>query len=440
MRDYLQQLRETDQIRVIQDTVDPRFELAAITKAAQATDDRAVLFESVEGAVMPVVTNVYGSRRRLCDLIGAREGAFCARWNELVTAGPDGEGSTRRAAAVPREEGRMADLPHITYFEKDAGPYLTAAIFLARDPDSRTANLSFHRCMLVDDSELRVRLGTTHDLRKYYQRAQEKGAPLEAALLLGAAPEIFLAACASLPIDEDELALAARIVGRPLTVEDCRTIDLQVPADTEILIEGRFLPGELRPEGPFGEFMGYYVAEGPNHVFEPTRVAWRSDPVFHSLLCGSPEDMYPLDYALAGRIYRQLTAKLPGILNVACYPYLLNTVVQIEQQHEGHARQVLLAAIAANFDYSKTCIVVDEDVDPYDLDDVWWAYLTRGRADTRAMILAGVPGFYRDPHKDHWGRLAIDATRPWHRQEEFRRKRIPVADQQRLAEILRISA
>lgn len=150
--------------------------------------------------------------------------------------------------------------------------------------------------------------------------------------------------------------------------------------------------------------------------------------MFHSLNCGSAEDMNPLDYLLATRIYRELTAKLPGIVDVACYPYLMNTVVQIQQQYEGHAKHVLLAAIGAHLDYSKTCIVIDEDVDIHNLEDVFWAFLTRGRADTRAFVLSDIPGFYRDPHKDHWGRLAIDATKPLRRAAEFERKRIPSAD------------
>jgi 4-hydroxybenzoate decarboxylase len=112
----------------------------------------------------------------------------------------------------------------------------------------------------------------------------------------------------------------------------------------------------------------------------------------------------------------------------------MNTVVQIRQEYAGHARAVLHAAVDANHDYSKTCMVVDEDVDLYNLNDVWWAYLTRGRADQRAEILHDMPGFYRDPHKDHWGRLLIDATKPFHRMAEFERKRIPGADGIRLSD------
>ena len=99
--------------------------------------------------------------------------------------------------------------------------------------------------------------------------------------------------------------------------------------------------------------------------------------------------------------------------------------IKIRQQYEGHARQVLLAAFAADLDYNKACFVVDEDVDISDMNEVIWAFVTRGRVDKRVMVIDDVPGFYRDEHKDHWGRIGIDATMPFERQAEFERKTIP---------------
>lgn len=427
MRDYVSKLRERGDLTIVETPVDPEFELAAVTERLQAESDRAIFFRNVIGSKMPVVTNIYGSRNRLCEMIGADDDNFCRRWTELYP------GDANKPAAInivdeARVSGTLRDLPRITYFEKDGGPYITSALFLAKNPGNQVANLSFHRSQMIADDELRVRLGSTHDLTQYQKLAESAGEPLPAALLIGAPPSVFIAACASLPIDEDELRAAAAIAGAPISMQKCRTIDLDFPSTTEIVVEGQFLPNVKRPEGPFGEFMGYYVPVGDNAVFEVLDVHWRKDALFHSINCGSPEDMHALDFAIATRIYRSLTEKLPGIVNVACYPNLMNTVVQIRQRYDGHAKHVLLAAIGAHLDYSKSCMVVDEDVDIYSLDDVFWAYLTRGRADKRAFILDDVPGFYRDPEKDHWGRLAIDATKPFDRQDEFERKRIPGAD------------
>ncbi len=426
MRAYLDSLRVAGDLHVVRREIDPKHELAAVTAAFQQRHDGAILFENVHGAAMPVVSNVYGSRRRLCALIGAPDLAFCPAWDRLVARAP--ERAELQEADADRRRIALSELPHVTYFEKDAGPYITAGILLAEHPETGVPNLSFHRAMHVSDGELRIRIGSSHDLTRYQRAAEAKGEALEAAMLIGAAPEIFLAACASIPPDADELAVANAVAGGPITVTPCKTVGLSVPADTQIIVEGRILPHERRPEGPFGEFMGYYVPEEDNHVFEVTAVTACADPVYHALVCGSPEDLIPLETAIASKIYRHLTALLPGIVDVSCNPQLLNTVVKIDKQYEGHARHVLMAAFGAHMDYSKTCMVTDEDVDIHDLNDVWWAFVTRGRADTRSLVVPDVPGFYRDPHKDHWGRLGIDATKPWGREAEFERKRIPGGD------------
>jgi UbiD family decarboxylase len=437
MRDYISKLDERGELTVIDAAVDPKFELAAVTQRLQQESNRVIKFRNVNGYNMPVVTNIYGSRHRICEMIGAADGNFCRRWTELY---PANSAIAIKNAAQEIEDtrisGALSDLPWITYFEKDGGPYITSALFLAKHPESGVANLSFHRSQCISDDELRVRLGSTHDLTNYQQIAEQSGKPLPAVLLIGTSPEIFLAACASLPRDEDEMVAAATISGHAAAMEKCRSIDLEYPANTEIVVEGQFLPNTQRPEGPFGEFMGYYVPRADNAVFEVLDVHWRENALFHSINCGSPEDMHPLNFAIATRIFRSLSSQLPGILNVACYPNLMNTVVQIDQKYDGHARHVLLAAFGAHLDYSKSCMVVDADVDIHSLDDVMWAYLTRGRADTRAFILHDMPGFYRDPHKDHWGRLAIDATKPFDRQDEFERKRIPGADSLDLSKFL----
>jgi 4-hydroxybenzoate decarboxylase len=344
--------------------------------------------------------------------------------------------SRTEGAEVDLEHGHLGDLPAITYFERDGGPYLTSPIFIAREPDTGVANLSFHRAMIVSDQELRIRLGATHDLARYQAKAESRGQALEAAILVGVPPSIFLAACASVPYDADEITVASQIEGRPVPMRRARTLDLSVPAEAEIVIEGRILPHVRRPEGPFGEFMGYYVPVQDNHVFEVTGVSWRRGAVFHSLLCQSPEDIYPLEFAIATRIYRQLSQQVSGVLDVAVKSALLATIVQIRPEYDGHARRALLAAVGTHLDYNKMVVAVDEDVDIHDYEDIFWAFLTRGRADTRSLVLPDVPGFYRDPMKDHWGRLLIDATKPRGREAEFERKRIPGEDSVRLEDWL----
>jgi 4-hydroxybenzoate decarboxylase len=427
VRAHLDQLRRAGRLREITRAVSGKHELAAVTQASQAESDAPLLFHKVAGSRFPVMTNVFGSRARLMDLIGACDGSFCRRWVELMRA----PAQAPRIVGAPNdlEDIRLTELPQITYFEHDGGPYLTAGVFLAREPGGGVPNLSFHRCQIISDRELRVRLGRSHHLTQYQAKAEARGEALEAAILLGPPVALVLAAAAPLAYHENELEIAGKITGAPLELRHCRTVDLDVPIETEIVIEGRILPGLRRPEGPFGEFMGYYVPVGDNHVFEVSAVTARRDAIFHSISCGSPEDLRLLEVAVATRTYQALlAASLEGIIDVACVPFTMSTVVKINQQYEGHARQVLLTAIGANHDWNKTVIAVDEDVDINDFNDVWWAYLTRGRADTRATVIPDVPGFYRDPQRDYWGRLAIDATAPFGRKHEFVRKRIPGAE------------
>lgn len=438
MRAYIESLLQRGEMRLVERDVDPRHELAAVIRRSQETSDLPLLFRNVRGARLPVVSNIYGSRRRLCDMIGAAPGQFPQRWHQIAGTLKPGRAALFESVPAPADtvDGRLSDLPQITYWERDAGPYFTAGIFLAREPDTGVANLSFHRAMSVNDSELRIRLGTTHDLTRYHAKAEARNRPLPAAMLLGPAPDVFIAAAASLPYDVDELAAAAQIRGRALAMRPCRTIDLEVPADTEIVVEGEILPGVRAPEGPFGEFMGYYVPGGDNHVFRVKHVSWRAGAYFHGLLCGSAEDIRLLEEATAARIYAHLVNQVPGIKRVAVHSALLCSVIAIDQAYAGHARHVALAAVGAQLDYNKAVIVVDDDVDVHDLNDVWWAFLTRGRADTRTTVIPDVPGFYRDPHRDHWGRLLIDATKPLDRAAEFERRRIPGEGAIRLADYL----
>ena len=429
MRELIDKLIASGSMQEVGREVDPRFELAAVTQALQKRSDRPILFRKVKGSALPVVTNIYGSRRRVSEFIGARDMRFCRRFHELVKRNAGLRG--RHLRLVEPEElvaGKLSELPLPTNFEKDAGRYLTAAIFLAKDPDTGVANLSFNRALVIDDDEMRVNLGGTHDLTRYQAIAEARGEPIEVAVLIGTLPEVYLAAAANLPYEEDELVVAASLAGGSIDMRPCRHIGLDVPSSTEIVIEGRILPNVRRPEGPYGDFMEYYVSRPDCHVFEVEGVSWRKQAYFHSIVGGSPEEMETLELALATKIYRHLTGVMPGIIDVSCIGALAHTVVQIRQQFEGHARQAALMAFGADRRWTKICTVVDEDVDIHDLADVAWASNVRVSPERDIMVIPGVPGYPRDAGHDHWGRLAILATVPFGREKEFERKRIPGAE------------
>lgn len=430
-RTFLNQLIANDQVHIVEREVDATFELAAVVATAQRDSDRPILFRRVKGCEFPVVANLYGSSDRLRRLIGAEDSGFCQRWTEIVNAAPALDQDYAKQVAMPADlvAGRLSDLPAITWREKDAGPYLTAGVVIAKDPDTGIPNLSFSRGLMVSDNEIRCCIDIVQDLGKYQARAEARNEPLEIAWLIGAAPAVFLAACTSVAIDQDELKIAAQTLGGSIDMRPCRALDLSVPADTEIVIEARIIPGERRPEAPFGEFMGYYCKENSGFLAEVAAVSWRKDACFHGLLTGSREDLTVVHATYAARAYRNLVAELPGIIDVACHTTLHCTVVKIDKQYEGHAQHVMLKVFATNPYYNFACLVVDHDIDIDSLDDVWWAYLTRGSVDRRTMLLKDIPGGYEyTDDKLHDGRIGLDATAPLGRLAEFERTRTPGED------------
>ncbi len=436
MREFIRRLEARGDLLVVDKEIDPYHELAAVTLQAQKKWGKPILFKKVKGTSFPVVTNVYGSRSRLAEVIGIQPEDFCRQWSNLSSLAannPSGMPETPQQS-IQYVDVSLSDLPLITYSDRDGAPYFTSSMFIAKDPETGIGNLSYHRAMFISDKELRCRLAPRHHLTLYHEKAEKMGQPLEAAMLIGAPAQAFLTAAAPLPYDVDELKVAEQLRGAPIAMRKCKHINLEVPAETEIVIEGRFLPNVRRPEGPFGEFMGYYVPVGPNAVFEVLGVTARQDAIFHSILCGSAEEVLTLELSVSANIYQRLNAALPGIVNVACQPFVNHAVIQIDPQFEGHARQVMLATIGAEPIWAKVITVVDQDVNINDMDDVMWAILTRSRPDKDMMIIPDTPSFYRDEAKDHWGRLLIDATRPWGREEEFRRKKIRLADDINLAD------
>ncbi|MGH7213147.1 MAG: UbiD family decarboxylase, partial [Acetobacteraceae bacterium] len=238
MREYMEKLRAAGQLLEVHREVSPKHELAAVTQAAQRHSGKAILFHRVTGSTLPVVSNIYGSRQRLAEILGIGPYDFCRQWNNLVNLAPPIANPVRAVASSGYElvECRVSDLPLITYAEHDGAPYFTSAMFLATEPETGVSNLSFHRSMYVSDGELRCRLAPRHHLTLYHEKAERMGRPLEAAMLIGPPPTTFLSAAAPIPYDADEMELAAKLARRPLAMRPCRHIDLMVPDATEIVI------------------------------------------------------------------------------------------------------------------------------------------------------------------------------------------------------------
>src|SRR6201990_1972602 len=267
------------------------------------------------------------------------------------------------------------------------------------------------------------------------------GVAFEAAIVVGVDPLTLLASQAIAPIDTDELEIAGALHRRPLAVVKCLTSQLRVPAEAEIVIEGRFLPGVREAEGPFGEFPQYYGERAERHVMEIDAVTHRKDAIFHTIVGGG------LEHLLLGAIPREATLlahlqrSFPNVRDVhlsrggACRYHLY---VQIRKRQEGEAKNIMLGAFAGHYDV-KHVIVVDEDVDIHNATEVEWAVATRFQADRDLVVVPESQGSKLDPStRDGVGaKMGLDATKPLAADEmKFKRIRVPGEDQVDLARVV----
>jgi len=438
LKQSLDQLDRRNELIRISKAVDPRFEASALIKRIQQVSNKAILFEKIKGYDLPLVSNILGTYQRIAKILGCEVNEINPTWNkkekELELYTPIR--SQREADSYI--ESAIHEIPSLTYCEKDAGPYITSGMALARDPETGIYNLSFHRLQIVDDSKLRFRITPGNHLETLYRKAEKRDQPLEVAILLGGHPALMLAAASRLPIDQDELRLAGAFMGEPIRLRKCKSIDLEVPVAIDFVIEGSLLPHVREEEGPFGDFLGYYVPVLKNHVFEVRYVSRLKDSHAYGILAGSAEQDLLVGVPIAANIYSIVKGAIPSVIDVACLPHVYHSVVKIKQEFEGQARQAALAALSCDPSQTKICTVVDPDVDIHNPLDVNWATTTRCCPDTDVFIVPNIPSFRRDPYRTHYGKMGIDATMPLSEEaaSDFQRTRIPGVENIKLEDYL----
>jgi 2,5-furandicarboxylate decarboxylase 1 len=424
MRAFLDRLEADGQLRRIRRPVATKFEIAAGLRRVSDTHGPALLFEHVTGHRMPVAGALFADRRKalLAFDVATHEAAhdkFLRGLHEpipprLVASGVC-QDVVREGAAVD-----LDTLPLPTYSAKDGGAYLTMALAISKDPLDGGRNASVYRMMQVDRNHLAVMSHVFQGLGTHIARAEQEGRPLEVALANGTDPVLLYASQAKVPPGFDEITIAGGINGEPVEVVRGVTVDLEVPATSEIVIEGRILPGVRVPEGPFGEFTGYYGPAEANPLMEVTAITHRHDPIFLAGLTGVPTtDNHVLkSLAYESVLLENLRRVFPEVTAVA-FPDWAGTqyaaVVGLRQRYKGQARHLILTALgdAARL---KWVLVVDDDIDVHDTEQVMWAAVTRAQPAEDLMILSGIAGGPLDPsapEKEVISVMGLDATRPF---------------------------
>lgn len=434
LREFISALEKEGELLRISREVDWRYEVAAWTRLSYDSHPwrPALLFEKLRGYPpgYQVFTNGLGTYRRFARVLGLPPDTpvkeviqtYKARMGNLippvvVSAGPVEEN------VVTGNQVDLYRFPVPWWHPRDGGRYIgTWHLNVSRNPETGIGNLGCYRMQVLDKNHTLIGFLPGSHLSLHCAKQEAGGQPLEMAVAIGAEETLVLAAATMVPEPVDEYAVAGGLRGRPVGVVKCSTVDLYVPSDAEIVLEGKVQPHRREPEGPFGEFTGYHsggVRMRP--VFEVTAIKWRTGPILRGMLHGKPIDEVHITSSISRSAAGLLAferAGPPGVKAIFCPPDgapALGAIIQIEPSYVGHSRDVGRFWLSTMAGGCKYVVIVDEDIDPFDLSQVWWAITTRTRASrdfqvepfgriSRADPSAGKEGEYTDY-------LIIDATK-----------------------------
>ena len=418
LRGWLHRLEESGRLARSRPGIPLRFTLAAVAKRLDGR--RAAFFPEPDGRhSIPVVSGLLSARSWIAEALGTDEAGLLDRYQRAIECPLPCTEAERAGAPVQEEVVRGVDLerdlPIPTHNEHDSGPYVTAGLVIAVNPETGGRNVSIHRLQVSGPDRLGI-LMLPRDLHRFYDAAEARGEALPVAVVIGVDPATLLASQAIVPLDADELEVAGALRGSPLELVRCATNPVRVPASAEIVIEGRLLPHEREREGPFGEFPRYYGPAGDRQVLAVDAITRRRDAIFHTIVPAA------MEHLLLGAVPREasllslLRRSFPGVLDVhlsvggVCRYHLY---VRIRKRWDGEPRNVMMGAFAGHADV-KQVVVVDEDVDVHDPRAVEWAVATRFQAGEDLLVVPGAQGSRLDPSArgGRVDKMGLDATRP----------------------------
>ena len=387
LQSYVAELERTGQLRRVTVEVDPYLEISEIAQRVVREEGPALLFERVRGASFPLVMNLFGSMRRIelalgrhpqeigRELIGAVQqlnppslGAF---WRARGTLARARFMRPRMVRSAPVQQvvepPALSRLPGLTTWPRDAGPFITFGPTLTQAPGTGRRNFGLYRLQVFDDATTGMHWQSMKGGRGHYFEAERRGEALEAAVVLGGDPILMLSAIFPLPEDMDELAFAGFLRGAPTRMVRGTSINLQVPASAEFVLEGEVPPGERRMEGPFGDHFGHYSEAAEFPVFHVKRVTRRRNPLFPASVVGKPpqEDKY-MGIAAGEMIGPLIRVINPNVVDLSAYDDAGFHNLLAVALKERHPKEVLKTALAllgtGQLALTKVLVMVQEDV------------------------------------------------------------------------------
>ena len=428
MRTWIRQLEEAGELVRVSKPVHPQSEMGAIM---YQTRDKALFFEQLRGypgwrSLGQAPANPRQAALAFDTTLEKVVPTFASKLHlrepcEMVQSGPVKE------VILTGDKVDIQKLPAHQAGIRDAGPFITAGLCVTRDPDTGIRNMSFHRMQVKSRTRTGMLLVPRHSFLNY-RKYEARNEPMPIAIFIGHHPLYYMAAATTGPYEMDELELAGGLLGELVKLVRCETLDLEVPCDAEIVLEGHVLPHVREEEGPFSEFQDYYIAgQGKNPVIEFQAMTMRKDAIFKNVQNGSEvEGCVYHKLPMAAAIYNRLKniGGFVDLKNVMTLPGIFGVVVQMTPRFYGEAKNVLMSVLSCEYLHPKVAIAVDEDVDIFNNTEVIWAINTRVDPAEDIMVLPGMRIIPMDPTGKEFGttgqptwhriggKVIIDATKP----------------------------
>lgn len=440
LSEFIEALKKAGELREINTEVDPVLEITEIYDRVVKQEGPALLFKNVKGSKLPLLINTFGSMKRMSLLFGVNNVEEVAqrihsfldmkapsgfmdkvkmipKLGELNALGPKTVSSGACQEVVITNGPMLELLPVIQCWPKDGGKFITFPMVITKDPESGSRNVGLYRMHMYDNQTTGMHWQIHKDGAEHYRRLKD-GQKLDVAVVLGCDPTLLFAAACPLPFGVDEFMLAGFLKKNPVELVKCKSIDLEVPADSEIILEGYVVKGEMRREGPFGDHTGFYSRAKDFPVFHLKTMTMRKNPTYLTTVVGRPpqEDCY-MGKAIE-RIFLPILKKtLPEIvdMNLPWEGVFHNClIISIRKSYPGHAQKVMSAIWGLGMmSLTKSIFVFDADCNVQDLKEVAWRAF--GNVDPkRDVVFAEGPVDELDhsASKDFIGsKIGFDCTR-----------------------------
>lgn len=414
MREWIEILERNGKLKRVKREVSIEYEIAAVGK--KTCGKYAVVFDNVKDSNIPVITGLVGSREFFSDALNISTKDLASHF--LKAQANPAECKVIDKSLAPVKEVIINDvdlgkLPIPIHHEKDSGPYITAGVLVAKNPENGEKNVSIHRLQVTDKNHLGILMLPRH-LMHFQRIAEKNNKPLEIAIAIGLDPIVMLASQALTPLGQDEFNIASALYGEAMELVKCETVDLEVPAHAEIILEGVILPNRRELEGPFGEYPKYYGHRAEREVIELTCMTTRENPIFQTIVPATDEHLLLGAIPREGGILQLVQNAVPTTKAVHLTPGgtgRYHLVIQMDKKNEGEAKNAMFAAFGSSQEI-KHIVVVDTDVDIFNPIEVNWAIATRCQASRDVMIISNACGNKLDPSTDDGlsDKMGIDAT------------------------------